>query len=363
MYLKSISFDRPKDLSSPAQKSSENPASVRESFLVYGEREGTDFQFFDLRVPFLMGYESVDVDTDQSVYMEFSEQGNFSARSPYSEYLKIPRMSHSHDFYEITYVLSGRLSMHIEDEVVSYEAGECCICNKNIHHLEVMDESTEFVLLMFKDSFVKALLQADTPEGKPTANPVFGLFFAENRHNPLYDAKVYTDYRSPDSELRDSGLVIINQLTAELMSDHLGKGHMIRALLCRFLEHLERSPGYHTQVHSAKLSREEPLVYTIAHAYRRHTDILTRREIERLTGYSSDHVERIIKRQTGMTLSEYGRQFLLQRAAAMLRGTNKSVSDICETLGYSNRTYFNQIFKNRFGMTPAQYRKQYRGQI
>ena len=28
--------------------------------------------------------------------------------------------------------------MKIEDELVVYRQGDCCLCNKNIHHLEII---------------------------------------------------------------------------------------------------------------------------------------------------------------------------------------------------------------------------------
>ena len=150
---------------------------------------------------------------------------------------------------------------------------------------------------------------------------------------------------------------LINQLTEELTANHLGKSYMLRALLCRFLELLESSRAYRSRVHSATLTREEQVVYKLAKAYRKRTTILTRAEAEKITGYCADHVERIVKRHTGMTLSEYGRLFLLQKAATMLRSTDKGVGEICEELGYSNRTYFNRIFREYYGMTPGEYRR------
>ena len=153
---------------------------------------------------------------------------------------------------------------------------------------------------------------------------------------------------------------LINQLTEELTANHLGKSYMLRALLCRFLELLESARAYRSQVHSATLTREEQVVYKLAKAYRKRTTILTRAEAEKITGYCADHVERIVKRHTGMTLSEYGRLFLLQKAAQLLKDSDRSVGSICEELGYSNRTYFNRIFMQHYGLTPSEYRQQSR---
>lgn len=337
---------------------------IFDSHLVFHQPEKAEYQYFEIRVPFLLMYEAIDLRTDAAVYMEFSRDRQICLRNSLESYRKLDRQLHSHDFYEITYVLSGRLTMLIEGDTLSYEAGECCVCNKNIHHVEVMDEDTELVLLALKEDFVKSLLSESEPAGRADAgaggHSVFDRFFAENRRNPLYDAKVYADFRSPGAAVRDASMQLINQLTEELTANHLGKSYMLRALLCRFLELLESSRAYRSQVQSATLTREEQVVYKLAKAYRKRTTILTRAEAEKITGYCADHVERIVKRHTGMTLSEYGRLFLLQKAAQLLKDSDRSVGSICEELGYSNRTYFNRIFLQHYGLTPSEYRQQSR---
>ena len=357
MYPKTIFSDyfaSPAE-NAPAKREIRQSTDILDSHLIFYNRENEEYQYYDIRVPFLLMYEAIDESANAAVYMEFSEDRQICLRNTLESYREFNRQLHSHDYYEITYVLSGRLTMRIEDETVLYEAGECCVCNKNIHHVEMMDEDTELMLLALKEDYLKDLLDAGAPGG----DTVFGRFFAENRQNPLYDAKVYADFRSPDQPLRETSLQMINALIEELTSEHLGKKYMVRGLVCRFLELLETSPAYRARVHSARLSREEQVVYKLAKAYRKRKAILTRAEVEKLTGYCSDHVERIVKRHTGLTLSEYGRLFLLQKAAAMLRSTDKGVGEICEELGYSNRTYFNRIFRERYGLAPMDYRRQH----
>ena len=84
---------------------------------------------------------------------------------------------------------------------------------------------------------------------------------------------------------------------------------MMKALFCRFIEMLEISNNYQTEVHWAKLSNDEQIVYKIANAYQNKLGLFSRSEIEELTGYNSDYVERIMKRSTGKTLSAYGKTF------------------------------------------------------
>ena len=47
----------------------------------------------------------------------------------------------------------------------------------------------------------------------------------------------------------------------------------------------------------------------------------------------------------------------LDTASSLLVYTNKTVSTICYSLGFQSISYFNKIFKKRFGVFPTQFRK------
>lgn len=76
-------------------------------------------------------------------------------------------------------------------------------------------------------------------------------------------------------------------------------------------------------------------------------------------GISTGHLSRMFKEKQGVNFSDYLIRLKLETAARMLVD-NKSlkVTDITSALGYSNISYFNKMFKEYFGMTPVQYRKQ-----
>ena len=141
-----------------------------------------------------------------------------------------------------------------------------------------------------------------TGDGNPHAiGSVFQRFFRENKKNSLYDAKVYTDFRLFNTSPQDQFFDVINRMVDEISGNHSGKSHMMKALFCRFIEMLEISNNYQTEVHWAKLSNDEQIVYKIANAYQNKLGLFSRSEIEELTGYNSDYVERIMKRSTENT--------------------------------------------------------------
>ena len=87
---------------------------------------------------------------------------------------------------------------------------------------------------------------------------------------------------------------------------------------------------------------------------------ISRSELEHQLGYTGDHLTRIIHKYTGMNFIQYAQMFSLLEAERLLTETTMSVSDICMLLGYSNRTYFYQIFKEKYGLPPKEWRIQIR---
>lgn len=66
---------------------------------------------------------------------------------------------------------------------------------------------------------------------------------------------------------------------------------------------------------------------------------------------------RNFKRETGMTVGQYIDNSVLFKAERMLLSSSKSILEISETLGFCDQFYFARRFKEKFGITPRDYRK------
>lgn len=65
----------------------------------------------------------------------------------------------------------------------------------------------------------------------------------------------------------------------------------------------------------------------------------------------------LFKKETGKSLVRYITQVRMEKAVELLTNTNMKIIDISETLGFSNSSYFIQIFRNFHGVSPAKYRE------
>jgi AraC-like DNA-binding protein len=74
---------------------------------------------------------------------------------------------------------------------------------------------------------------------------------------------------------------------------------------------------------------------------------------------SPAHFSRQFKRAFGETPHQYLLTRRLERAAALLRGTDHSVARICAEVGLASLGSFTTSFKRSYGVTPAAYRAQH----
>ena len=73
-------------------------------------------------------------------------------------------------------------------------------------------------------------------------------------------------------------------------------------------------------------------------------------------GCSPSHFMRWFKKMTGQGFTEYLNEHRLNAAADALRSDSDTVLAIAEQCGFENLSYFNRLFKKRYGMTPREYR-------
>ena len=85
---------------------------------------------------------------------------------------------------------------------------------------------------------------------------------------------------------------------------------------------------------------------------------LTLEECSGRMNYHPSYIRRILKREVGISFSEYLAQYRMDMAKKWLTETDIKVSDIAERLRYKNSENFIRGFKKITGLTPGQYRDQ-----
>ena len=79
-------------------------------------------------------------------------------------------------------------------------------------------------------------------------------------------------------------------------------------------------------------------------------------EIARMYNYNEKYLGTLFKKQVGVSFHDFLNNRRLYRARMLLEESNDSVLSIATRVGFNNVTYFNRLFRERYGVTPTQYR-------
>jgi AraC-like DNA-binding protein len=82
-------------------------------------------------------------------------------------------------------------------------------------------------------------------------------------------------------------------------------------------------------------------------------------ELSEQMGYDVYWLSREIRRRTGRTYKELLQEKRMQQAVYLLANSEIPVTDIIESIGYDNTSYFYRKFREKYGMSPKEYRKNY----
>ena len=72
---------------------------------------------------------------------------------------------------------------------------------------------------------------------------------------------------------------------------------------------------------------------------------------------SPDYFTKMFKDSIGKTPIDYINGIRINRALALLSGSDTPINEIAESIGFSNTNYFHKIFKQYMNTSPLAYRK------
>ncbi|ABQ27658.1 transcriptional regulator, AraC family [Geotalea uraniireducens Rf4] len=110
-------------------------------------------------------------------------------------------------------------------------------------------------------------------------------------------------------------------------------------------------------------SYQERLNRVLIHIQKNLDEPLTIERLAEVACLSPFHFHRIFSAHVGETVTGYVRRLRLERAATRIAFTGESVTDTALGVGYETPAAFTRAFRERFGMSPSEFRGQQRETI
>ncbi len=265
---------------------------------------------------------------------------------------------HSHDYIELIYVLNGDVEEWIEETCIHLQAGDCIFLDKNIRHTEQFSSSNPMscVYLAVSDECVRTLSGNEYPYENPQSVLLFLLSRLENEKTTTKSFCLFRSLEHPSFE--PSAIEMeLNAILSELVIRTPGFSLMSQGHFQRILGILENPLKYRQFSPFSTRSPREDLISQIYLLMDASMGVMHIEELASHLNYNQAYLCRLIKDTTGKTFTQLRLSVRLKYAKIFLADSAHSVSEICDILQFSNRSYFYRTFEETFGMTPMAYRK------
>ena len=276
---------------------------------------------------------------------------------------------HYHDFFELIYVISGTMYQQIETERHLYPAGSLCLLNCFISHQEEYSTDFRALFLRLPIPLVKTLLHDINnfyfEIEQNYMNRLVEHFFENTLNLPEQSYSLRKEYLDfiPKKEFpgaRQYMYHLFDSLTRQITNPTIGSTYIVRCILMQILCELSDSSHYQIIPLNLGTDAETELFQAIRNQIQNHHGHISRQELETTLSYSGSYLNRIVKKYTGYSIKQYALSISLKEAVDLLQSTDMPVNEICNTLHFSNLTYFYSSFQKKYGTTPKKYRENYR---
>lgn len=259
--------------------------------------------------------------------------------SPYLYYID----NHFHKGFEIHYVTGGKGTVRLRNTQHSVQEGMIYITGPDVEHEQISDPGD--VLMEYCLGFELLRTKGNVEE------------------HSSYDADYVLDKLSEIRFWAGMGREVCfqlwNRLANEANTQAIGCYSNISSCILQLLIETVRSACDPVRIDRplpAKSLEERRATILDSHMLWSAADTTLEKLAAQLQ-LSTKQAARLVKKQYGMSFEQRLTQTKLDLAVRLLTMTNLPVSEIAKTVGYSSVQYFSRRFKEKFDLSPAEYRK------
>lgn len=279
------------------------------------------------------------------------EKTHTSAEFPYNTYLCTIPMNftsvplHWHNETELIVIKQGKGKVSLDLQTYQVCAGDIIlVLPGHLHSIEQFgQERMEYENILFMPSLLSS-----------SENDLCGQKFL----SPLFEgrtsvATVITPELSYYEELRH----MIDSIDLFCGKRPEGYQLMIKSHLYAFFFTLLSHQTKKDFVPSHRTKSLEKLKQIIKYVEEHYAEPITIEEMAQLSYYSTSHFMKFFKANMNTSFTSYLNNYRLTIAARLLTTTNSTILEIAIQTGFDNLSYFNRLFRRKYGTTPSKYRQ------
>ncbi len=248
---------------------------------------------------------------------------------------------HSHNYFQIYYLVSGKLIHHLENTTASLAAGDIFILPPNqAHYIEMPDGEVDFYSLSFMSDYFQTVKEANKLI-------LDFLLYLQAQQAERIEPKVSLSYE--DTIFTDA---LFKRILAEFSDNKTGKNEIIKESVSVLLSLFARV--YFEENGTALIAKENRrlVMHSIEYIKNHFDEEITLSEIVRRSAMSKTNFCAIFNSITGMPFKEYLNRYRIERAAELIASGEK-ISVAGNACGYSDFSTFYRNFKKYTELSPS----------
>ena len=265
----------------------------------------------------------------------------------------VTSIMHHHDFWEIIFVESDTLKIQIEAAVYNLNEGDACILNRSTRHMEYFHQGQTLIYIALSPEYINSW---PTDPNVAFQRPMSHLI--ENGSNlPRYQNRDFILAKAQNRDAYNSAADLTQSIKNEMQNNMPGSRYIVRGMIYRLITLFTLSKNYDTKYHDLGKTGEFGLASFTKEFLDTNKHRITLFELEGILKYNGAYLNQLFKKKYQRSITEYNQDICLQYMAKLLLTTNRTIEDICHTIGFVNRTHVYKVFKEKYGHTPSEFRK------
>ena len=257
---------------------------------------------------------------------------------------------HSHNFFEITYVIRGNCTFLFEGESATLSEGDLCIVSPGSGHSLPLEPGCLAISVMVRRSTFDSVFS-----GLLTQKDLISLFF----RNSLYETK-RANYILLKTGSDPMAFHTMQQLVCETnMMDQYANDCSVSLLNLFLARALRASSAEITLRHYEGYSESGSDFALILQYIQRNYQSVTLSGLAKKFHFSETYLSKLIRKNLNQNFTDVLRSLKMNHAMDYLMNTSMKVSEIAEKVGYDSVDHFSRTFRNVYGVSPMEYKKQH----
>ena len=293
---------------------------------------------------------------DQQIYTEkkdmvidskkLLQKGKLIQVRPHTRFVHFPK--HTHNYIEMIYMCQGSTTHILNGNEIVLEQGDLLFLNQNaVQEILPAGEDDIAVNFIVLPEFLDTVFSMMGDEENQLRDFLVGALCGRDGETSWMYFHV-ADILPIQNLIENMVWTIFYDSSNKRSCTQITMGLLFLQLL-NYMDKMETGGSkYDSEITAAVLS------YINGH-YKNGT----LSELSEQMGYDVYWLSREIRRRTGRTYKELLQEKRMQQAVYLLANSEIPVTDIIESIGYDNTSYFYRKFREKYGMSPKEYRKNY----